>query len=323
MSICVICVICGSIEGRPLTQAVLTSAIVFPTGKKSSMDNAKAFKRVVPSPLWPYLGALRRFVRAIPLRTLLQKKQLLSDPTLTEPERALLANVSSRIYPGDGMYHGDGAHYFKVGLSAIRCIDEAISRAKLKEPQTILDLPCGSGRVVRFLRQRFPEAEITACELDSGPVQFCVQTFGAIPAFSSLNLDEVSLNKTFDLIWCGSLATHLNERGIVSLLKLFRRQLAAGGLMVFSTHGDFVSRRILTRDFDYGLTAEQIDRIGKAYPETGYGFEDYPGEKDYGVSLTSPQWIRARVQELGGLREVYFKERGWDDHQDVFGFVRE
>ncbi len=51
--------------------------------------------------------------------------------------------------------------------------------------------------------------------------------------------------------------------------------------------------------------------------------EDYPGEKDWGVSLTSPGWIRARVRELGGLREVYFKERGWDDHQDVFGFVQE
>jgi SAM-dependent methyltransferase len=221
------------------------------------------------------------------------------------------------------MYHGDGAHYFKVGLSAIRCIDEALSAATLPEPQTILDLPCGSGRVLRFLRQRFPDAEITACELDSGPVEFCARTFDAVPAFSSLNLDEVSLNKSFDLIWCGSLATHLNERGIGSLLRLFRRQLAAGGLMLFTTHGDFVARRIPTRDFDYGLTAEQINRIGASYPETGYGFEDYPGEKDYGVSLTSPDWIRGRVAEVGGLREAYFKERGWDDHQDVFGFVRE
>src|SRR4030095_7775281 len=170
------------------------------------MDNAKALKRVVPSPLWPYLGALRRFVRAAPFRTRLQKQRLLSDPTLDDSERTLLDKVSSRIYPGDGMYHGDGAHYFKVGLSAIRCIDEALSRASLKEPKMILDFPCGSGRVLRFLRQRFPVAEITACGLDSRPVQFCARTFGAMPAFSSLNLDEVSLDKTFDLIWCGSLA---------------------------------------------------------------------------------------------------------------------
>jgi SAM-dependent methyltransferase len=287
------------------------------------MNSAKALKRVVPAPLWPYLGALRRFVRAIPSRTFFQKKKLLADPTLTEAERELLGKVSSRIYPGDGMYHGDGAHYFKVGLSAIGCINEALAQANLKDARTILDLPCGSGRVLRFLRQRFPEAEITACELESGPVQFCVRTFGAVPAFSSLNLDEVSLPKRFDLIWCGSLATHLNERGITSLLRLFQRQLAPGGLMLFTTHGDFVARRMPTRDFNYGLREEQINRIGMDYPKTGYGFEDYPGEQGYGVSLTSPEWIRARVSELEGLREIYFKERGWDNHQDVFGFVRE
>jgi hypothetical protein len=93
--------------------------------------------------------------------------------------------------------------------------------------------------------------------------------------------------------------------------------------MVFTTHGDFVQRRLPTQDFDYGLTREQIERIGIDYTKTGYGFEDYRGEKNYGVSLTSPEWIRARVRELGGLREVYFKECGWDNHQDVFGFVRE
>jgi SAM-dependent methyltransferase len=284
--------------------------------------NDLTLKRFVPSALWPHLGALRRRVRAVPFRTSLQKKRLLSDPSLTGSERELLAKVSSRIYPNDGMYHGDGAHYFKVGLSAIRCIDEAIAGRISSDVPRILDFPCGGGRVLRFLRERFPDAEITACELERGPVEFCVRTFGALPAFSSLNLNEVVLAQSFDLIWCGSLVTHLNERGIFSLLSLFHRQLRMGGLMIFTTHGDFVPGRILRREFDYGLTPEQIERIGANYPETGYGFEDYPGEKDYGVSLTSPDWIRNRVAQIGGLREVYFKERGWDEHQDVFGFVR-
>lgn len=287
------------------------------------MDHVKALKRVVPRALWPYLGNIRRWVRAIPPRPLLFKKRLLADPSLTASERELLSKVSSRIYFRDGMYNEDGGHYFKVGLSAIQCIDEAVERAKLKDVRTILDLPCGSGRVLRFLVHRFPDAEITACELASGAVEFCARTFGALPALSSLNLDEVSLGKEFDLIWCGSLVTHLNETGIAALLKLFQRHLTRGGLMIFTTHGDFVQRRLPTQDFDYGLTENQIQRIGINYPKTGYGFEDYPGEKDYGVSLTSTEWIRARVRELGSLREVYFKERGWDDHQDVFGFVRE
>jgi SAM-dependent methyltransferase len=287
------------------------------------MGLVKTLKRVVPRRLHRPLGVSRRWLRTIPPRTEIQKQRLLSDPSLSKSERELLSKVSSRIYYKDGMYDGDGAHYYKVGLSAISCINEAVARAGLKAVRSILDFPCGSGRVLRFLVRRFPEAEITACELQRGPVEFCVRTFGARPALSSLNLDEVSLGKKFDLIWCGSLVTHLNERGIVALFQLFRRHLAGGGLMIFTTHGDFVQHRIPTRVFDYGLEAEQIARIRTDYPKTGYGFEDYPGEKNYGVSLTSPQWIRARLAEVGEFREVFFHERGWDHHQDVFAFLRE
>ena len=285
------------------------------------MNQVQALKHIVPRPFWPYLGAVRRWVNSVPPRPLLHKKRLLADRSLSGSERELLSKVSNKIYYRDGMYNEDGMHYYKVGLSAIRCINEALAQASLQEVRTLLDLPSGSGRVLRFLVHRFPRAEITACELASGAVEFCARTLGARPAFSSLNLDEVSFDKKFDLIWCGSLVTHLNEFGIIALLKLFHRHLTTDGLMVFTTHGDFVHRRMPTRDFDYGLEAEQIKCIGSNYAKTGYGFEDYPGEKNYGVSLTSPEWIRARVRDLEGLQEVYFRERGWDNHQDVFGFV--
>jgi SAM-dependent methyltransferase len=285
--------------------------------------NIQKIKRVVPRPLRPYLGALRRWVRSMPPRPRLQKQRLLSDPSLSETERELLNKVSGKIYFNDTMYDGDGAHYFKVGLSAIRCIDSALTQAKLTSVRAILDLPCGSGRVLRFLAQRFPEAEITAGEIQRGPVQFCVRTFGAQPAYSSVNLDEVELARKFDLIWCGSLATHLNERDIVALFRLFVRHLGPGGLVVFTTHGDFAAQRVSRREFDYSIPEDQIEHLGRDYAQSGYGFADYAGERNWGVSLTSPEWVRARVRELGGLREVYFKEHGWDNHQDVFGFVLE
>ncbi len=180
------------------------------------MSYVKTLKRIVPRPFWSYLGAVRRWVRTVPPRPLLNKRRLLADPALSESERELIKKVSSRIYYGDGMYNEDGVHYYRVGLSAIRCIDEALQAANLKNVRTILDLPCGGGSVLRILVPRFPGSEITACELASGAAEFCSRTFGARSAFSSLNLDEVSLGKEFDLIWCGSLVTHLNETGIAA-----------------------------------------------------------------------------------------------------------
>ena len=72
----------------------------------------------------------------------------------------------------------------------------------------ILDLPCGHGRVMRWLRATFPKASLTACDIDGDGVSFCAETFGARPALSSTDPEDLVLG-TFDLIWCGSLLTHL------------------------------------------------------------------------------------------------------------------
>jgi SAM-dependent methyltransferase len=221
------------------------------------------------------------------------------------------------------MYKGDGAHYFNVGLSAVRCIDEALAAANVESVRRILDLPCGYGRVLRFLARRFPAAQITACELVPDAVRFCAETFGAVPAQSAYNLEELALADRFDLIWCGSLVTHLDARRTRALLKLFARHLAPGGLLLFTTHGDFVAARIYDMADFYGLRRPDIPALVESYRRTGHGYLDYPEEPGYGVSLTAPEWVRAEARAVGGLREVYFRARGWDEHQDVYGFVRE
>jgi hypothetical protein len=77
-----------------------------------------------------------------------------------------------------------------------------------------------------------------------------------------------------------------------------------------------------TGEFDYMLTGEQIEAITASYARSGFGYEDYSEQAGYGVSLTAPAWIRAQLAAVGGLREVYFRERVWDDHHDVYGYVK-
>jgi SAM-dependent methyltransferase len=280
-------------------------------------------KELLPRGLRRRLGATRRWLRARAPRTRRQHAQLLAAGPLTPAERDLLSRVDSRISYEDGMYKGDGAHYFKVGLSAIHCIDEALRAAQIETVQSILDLPCGYGRVLRFLAQRFPAAQITACELMPDAVRFCAETFGAMPAQSSYNLDELTLAARFDLIWCGSLITHLDARRTRDLLKFFARHLAPGGLLLFTTHGDFVAGRVQDMADFYGLNRADIPALVAAYRRDGHSYLDYPAEPGYGVSLTAPDWVRAEARDVGGLREVYFRARGWDEHQDVFGFVKQ
>lgn len=266
---------------------------------------------------------MRRRVRALAFRTEGQKQRLLEDAALDHAARELLRGVESRISPRDTMYAGDGAHYFKVGLSAMRCVEEALRNAKLSTVKHILDLPCGHGRVLRFLVRRFPGATFTACDLDRDGVDFCAHTFGATPVYSNPDLDALSFDTRFDLIWCGSLITHLDAPATRALFRLFGRHLAPGGLLLFTAHGDFVVRHMPTGEFDYMLTGEQIEAITGRYAGMGFGYADYSEQDGYGVSLTSPAWIRAQLEALGGLKEVYFKERAWNDHHDVYGYVKE
>jgi SAM-dependent methyltransferase len=285
--------------------------------------NSTNVKELLPRGVRRQLGAVRRWLRARPARTRRQHAQLIADASLVPEERALLARVESRISHEDGMYKGDGAHYFKVGLSAIRCIDEALHAARIESVENILDFPCGYGRVLRFLTRRFPAARITACELMPDAVRFCAETFGATPLQSSVDLDALALPARYDLIWCGSLVTHLAAERTRALLRLFARHLAPGGLLLFTAHGNFVAARVFEMSDFYGLDRPHIPALIAAYERDGFGYLDYPEEPGYGVSLTAPEWVREQAREIGGLNEVYFRARGWDEHQDVYGFVRE
>ncbi|HKP48230.1 MAG TPA: class I SAM-dependent methyltransferase [Pyrinomonadaceae bacterium] len=268
------------------------------------------------------LGDIRRHVRARPARTQKQKANLLRRTSLDQHQQALLEKTESRISPKDGMYKGDGDHYFGVGLSAIECINAALSGSNLPEPKRILDLPCGHGRVLRFLVNRFPESAITACDLDTDGVDFCTETFDVSGAYSRVDLATLSLADSFDLIWCGSLITHLDETRIVALMKFFDQHLSQNGLLFFTAAGDRVRDRMWTREFDYGIAKTVIPEMVESYRKEGYAYTDYPYMADYGVSLTSPEWIRSRIVEIGKLREVFFAKHGWDNHQDVYGFIK-
>src|SRR5438552_19193144 len=96
----------------------------------------------------------------------------------------------------------------------------------------MLDLPCGHGRVMRFLKATFPHAQLTACDLNHGAVDFCAMTFAAHPVYSELAVPSIPLRGKFDLIWCGSLLTHLRKEMCAEFVAMFQRLLESGGLAV-------------------------------------------------------------------------------------------
>lgn len=239
-------------------------------------------------------------------------------------------DVDRRISPNDGMWdHGDEGYYFRVGRSALECIQVAL-RAGEKDPmgvKNILDLPCGHGRVLRYLRVAFPSAKITACDLLRDGVDFCAATFGAVPVYSEEDPNQIPLScDSFDLMWVGSLLTHLDKPRWPLFLSVLRDFLRPDGIIVFTTSGRECYRQLSIGEADgwSGLPDTLNKELMCQYERTGFGYVDYPEwGSSYGLSLANPDWVVAVLRRLGGLRVVHLAEKSWVSHQDVFACARD
>lgn len=230
----------------------------------------------------------------------------------------LSREVIRTVSPSDEMFLNE-EHYFAAGLSALEWIGLSLDAAHKPpgEVGSVLDLPCGHGRVMRYLRAAFPRAEITACDLSKDAVDFCAETFGAGPLYSDEDPSKVALARDYyDLVWVGSLLTHFDARRWPAFLELFRSALRPGGLLVFTTCGrhayhQFARHRTLPPSVVY------------RYERSGFGYADYAGAAGYGNSLCSAAWVSGQIERLDETRLVLYSERAWDRNQDVFACVRE
>jgi SAM-dependent methyltransferase len=229
-----------------------------------------------------------------------------------------LPPVLVEIAPGDGMFSArDPLHYWAAGHSAMACVRAALWEVGKvhSDVQTILDLPCGHGRVLRFLRTAFRHATLTACDLVREGVDFCARAFDARPVYSSPNPNRIDLPDTYDLIWVGSLMTHLPPARWDDFFRLFARALRPGGLCLVTSHGPTVARWLRDGRVDYGVS--DLAGLLADFARDGFGYRDYAGQPGYGVSLATRAWVCARVRRHPGLRFVAWWDRGWDHHQDV------
>lgn len=233
--------------------------------------------------------------------------------------------ISQKISPNDEMYQGDIEHYLKVGQSALKCINDAIVISE-KNPSmisNILDLPCGYGRVLRMLKSAFPDALIDACDLLKEGVEFCKTEFGANPIHSEKNIKYVKTNKKYDLIWCGSLLTHIDANKWCDFLNFFNNTLEKNGILLFTTHGRYVADNIQKNKITYGiLETETLNKMINDFELKGFGFGNYYHSGDYGISISKPSFVLKKIEKQKGLRILGYHEKGWDNHQDVITCVK-
>jgi SAM-dependent methyltransferase len=232
--------------------------------------------------------------------------------------------LKGKIHHKDSMFDNIN-HYMSVGESAMKNIEESLKMADISfdSLNSVLDIPCGYGRVLRLLTTKVPPEKITACEIEKSAIDFCEKEFGCKKFLSNEDLSSVHFPEKYSLIWVGSLFTHLDEKGFVDLFKLLFDSLENKGVLVFTTLGKY-SVEIFQQYWGLQevISKEELERLLAA--SGGFYFTPYVNEKSYGTTISLKEYITSLANRLYGDDAKIFRyvERGWDNHQDVFSIQK-
>jgi hypothetical protein len=245
-----------------------------------------------------------------------------------------MRNPDEAISKQDEMWNGLGKdqpdyarlHYMYGGRSALKCIVDALLAADAPPPKSIFDFPSAHGRVTRFLRQAFPESELWAGDLNAEGVDFCVERFAAKPFYSSPDLAAVAFPRKFDLIWCGSLASHLPEEQCKILFKLLIGALEDDGILCVTTCGtgmQYAHENIFKaiHEDGYQKICQELKAAAFGFSPYSYRYGQYASEESYGMAFLYPSWIEKNILNPE-IQVLLYREKAWHGAQDMWCFIK-
>lgn len=235
---------------------------------RSVWKNLRSF---VPVSCYPLLGPIHRWDRE---RTINQLRAndaiyLAEHPGVSVPNADLRANIEGP---------SDIPTFLSRGVRMANDIEAAVGRAgaKIEGMSECLDFGCGCGRFLIEASKRWPRIRWSGCDVDARGVEWCQANLAGVLSLVNDPLPPLPYaDGQFDLIFCGSVFTHLNEARQDAWLAELCRILSTEGLLVASVHGAHCWS---------GLPASTVRRI----ESQGFVFARVAG--DEGIH---PEWYQA------------------------------
>jgi hypothetical protein len=224
-------------------------------------------------------------------------------------------DVNRTIHPYDDMWLSGQEWYWSLGRSCIECVLRGLSTTTLPRAGNILEVACNYGRSGRHLRAAFPEAEIWFNDIHEG-ADFCAREFGGHSLRLDLEMAQSPVPKC-DVIWIGSLFTHLTESKTRSWLNYLSSQLNQGGIIVATFHGRR-SEEIFRNQF-----RDLVEATWSVAKANGWGYVPYDKtQPEWGFSMNTVAKLAELAEGVPGMRIGDLTEAGWGDNHDVLTLVR-
>jgi SAM-dependent methyltransferase len=264
----------------------------------------KVVRQFAPVQLYPLLSPVHRWRRRVYLRR------------LDESDRSYLARFPEGLCPpAELRYNVAGPctieEFLASGEQAVADIEEALGSVgkSMTQVRRFLDFGCGCGRLIIALSRRWPDLEIAGCDVDERGIAWCQRHLPGSTCVVNDALPPAPFeDESFDLIWCGSVFTHLDEARQDSWLAEMRRVLTPGGILLASVHGPHCWKPRLP-----SWTIASLKRKGMIFARVGADAGIHPSW--YQVAWHTEEYIRthwANVFDIQGYRE-----RGLNGYQDV------
>lgn len=165
----------------------------------------------------------------------------------------------------------------------------------------ILDFACGCGRVSRLLLKHAHQCEIVGSDINGEHISWLDNTLGFGKFFKNGSIPPTPFeSEHFDLVFCVSLFSHLNEPAQMLWLEEVRRITKKNGTVVLTTHGqralDVLSVRPDTRS-SIGLSELQLSEARDKMISGSFAFvaqeDSYIDKKSYGFTFIPADYVRS------------------------------
>jgi SAM-dependent methyltransferase len=260
-----------------------------------------AIRPLVPVQLYPLLAPIQRYRQRLRLGQIVEddRRYFAMHDALIVPPAALRAHIGASTIP-EFLQGGQ-----RVVADMARAL-ESVGRP-LSGCGDLLDFGCGCGRLAIALVDRFPDLHITGSDIDEEAIRWCQEHLLGQYVLNTALPPMPFKDDSFDVIWCGSVFTHLDEdrqdRWLVELCRLLR----PGGILLASLHGPALwdsrvplwSRRTLQRNgflfVTTGTDASHPDWYQVAWHTEGYVRRHWGGFVEV---------IRYMAQGVGGYQDL-------------------
>ncbi len=128
--------------------------------------------------------------------------------------------------------------YLRDGIESFNFIEKALedNNKNFSKVKSFLDFAAGFGKLERLLVTRIEANKIWASDIKESANKFVKNTFSVNSFNSSFDPKKLNIEKKFEIIFVGSLFSHLNEELFIEWLVALYKLIENNGILILSVH---------------------------------------------------------------------------------------